>query len=313
MNSLLSKIKFLVWTCTRGQLIHLRYRKTKKERALVKNILSSEETLDYILAHNCSVARFGDGEFQMIEHGIKGGDSSNFGVDTFQAFDPSLSKRLREVLLLPQENLLVCVPYPMVRSTVYRGYERIYFEREWLGRSEPVKEAAARHQVLGDSTFTRFYMHRTDIHDYLKYISAMKRIWDGLPVILIEGEKSRLGVGNDLFDNVADLKRIICPAVNAYSVYDRILSCIDKLGERDALYLLALGHTATVLAGDLAAKGYRAIDLGHVDIEYEWLRMNAREKCPVKDKYVNEVPEGRMVVNRISDLQYENEILTRII
>lgn len=312
MTDLLSRIKFLSWMCTRGQLIHLRYRRTKGERSRVGNILPSEQTLDYILTHKCSVARFGDGEFQMIEHGLKGGDASSFGVDTFQTFDPALAGRLREVLLDPQENLLVCVPYPMIRSSVYRGYERVYFEREWLGRPGPIREAVVRHPVLGDSTFTRFYMHRTDIHDYTGYVAAIKRLWDGLPVILVEGEKSRLGVGNDLFNNVANLKRIICPSVNAFAAYDRILSGIEKHGRPDALYLLALGHTATVLAADLAAKGLRAIDIGHVDIEYEWMRMKARRKCPVKYKYVNEVPTGREVAGHISDGQYEKEILLRI-
>ena len=248
----------------------------------------------------------------MIEHGWEGGDAADFGVDTFQSFDASLAKRLGEVLLTPQDNLLVCIPYPMIHSDVYRGYERIYFEREWLGRPGPVKKAVRKHQELGDAAFTRFYMHRQDITDYPAYVNAMKRIWNGASVILIEGEKSRLGVGNDLFDNVADLHRIICPAVNAYSAYHRIISAIEQLGRKDTLYLLALGHTATVLAADLAKKGYRAIDLGHVDIEYEWMRMKAKKKCPIKDKYVNEVPEGRVVSDKLADWKYEKEILIRI-
>ena len=312
MTSFYSRIKVLIWMCTRGQLIHFQYKKTRQERSSIKNILTSTQTIEYILSHNCSVTRFGDGEFQMIEHGWEGGDAADFGVDTFQSFDASLAKRLGEVLLTPQDNLLVCIPYPMIHSDVYRGYERIYFEREWLGRPGPVKKAVRKHQELGDAAFTRFYMHRQDITDYPAYVNAMKRIWNGASVILIEGEKSRLGVGNDLFDNVADLHRIICPAVNAYSAYHRIISAIEQLGRKDTLYLLALGHTATVLAADLAKKGYRAIDLGHVDIEYEWMRMKAKKKCPIKDKYVNEVPEGRVVSDKLADWKYEKEILIRI-
>ena len=34
--------------------------------------------------------------------------------------------------------------------------------------------------------------------------------------------------------------------------------------------LIALGPTATILAYDLAEKGVQALDVGHIDIEYEW-------------------------------------------
>lgn len=44
------------------------------------------------------------------------------------------------------------------------------------------------------------------------------------------------------------------------------------------LVLIALGHTATVLAYDLAEVGYQAIDIGHIDIEYEWFLMRAPKK-----------------------------------
>lgn len=312
MIPLFSKIIVLAWRLTRGQWIHLKYQRSRKERWQINNLLSSEDTVSYILSHRCSVARFGDGEFQMIEHGLNGGTEADFGVDSFQSFSLALSKRLHEILLSHQDDVLVCVPYPMIRSRSFRGYDRIFFEREWLGRGYLVKEAATRHQILGDTTFTRFYMHRNDIDDFPAYIASLKRIWDGEQVILVEGEKSRLGVGNDLFDNAVHVKRIICPAVNAFAAYDQILSCITNLGRKDCLYLLALGHTATVLAYDLSGKGFRAIDLGHVDIEYEWFLMNAKEKCPVPNKYVNEVAEGRFINAQFSNQSYESQILTRI-
>lgn len=310
MIPLFSRIKVLAWKLTRGQWIHLKYRRSREERRKIANLLSSEDTVSYILSHRCSVARFGDGEFQMIEHK---GDEKDFGVDTFQVFSRSLSERLREVLLTPKDDLLVCVPYPMIHSRSFYGYERVYFEREWLGRGNLVKEASARHRVLGDAAFTRFFMHRNDIDDIPAYITSLKELWDGECVILVEGEKSRLGVGNDLFDNAAQLQRIICPAVNAFAVYDQILSGIDNLDRKDCLYLLALGHTATVLAYDLSGKGFRAIDLGHIDIEYEWFLMKAKEKCPVPNKYVNEVAEGRIVSNESPNQLYESQIIKRIL
>lgn len=312
ISNFFSKIKAFVWKCTKGQLIHWQYRRTYNNRHAVDNFMSSEDTIDYIIDHKCSISRYGDGEFQMIEHGLNGGDEAHFGVDTFQTFNKSLSTRLNEVLNNPINDLLVCLPYPMIDSKVYRGYERIFWEREWLWKNKLIQEALERHSVLGDSTFTRFYMHRTDIDNYPAYIQKLKRIWDNVPIVIVEGNKSRLGVGNDLFSNASDIKRIICPAVNAYAVYDQILSKIKDQGPKDCIYLLALGHTATVLAADLAVEGYQALDLGHIDIEYEWFRMGAKEKCPVKNKYVNEVQEGRITDNTVVDQQYEKEIWFRI-
>ena len=52
--------------------------------------------------------------------------------------------------------------------------------------------------------------------------------------------------------------------------------------------LLALGPTASILAYDLARQNIQAIDIGHLDVEYEWLRMKAKTKVPVKGRYVNE-------------------------
>ena len=312
MSACLERIKVLLWRCTKGMAIRFRYRQSRKERESYTNVLDSRQTIDYILTHRCPVARFGDGEFQMIEHGRRSDGPAGFNVDTFQSFDKELSDRLYEVLTQPVPNLLVCVSYPLFHSEVYYGYDRTFLEREWLGRGKYARLAANRHEVVGDATFTRFYMHRRDIKDYPSYLSSMKGIWEGRETVLIEGEKSRLGVGNDLFDNAASVKRIICPSTDAFSVYDKIVEQVVNMNRKDCLFLLALGHTATVLACDLSKRGFEAIDIGHVDIEYEWYRMGAKDKCPVPGKYVNEVREGRQV-GEAPDNDYDRQIIIRIV
>ena len=59
------------------------------------------------------------------------------------------------------------------------------------------------------------------------------------------------------------------------------------------IILLALGPTATCLAYFLSNHGYQALDLGHLDIEYEWYLRKAKRKVIVNDKYTNEVDGGR--------------------
>ena len=76
------------------------------------------------------------------------------------------------------------------------------------------------------------------------------------------------------------------------------------------LFLIALGPTATVLAYDLFKAGYQAIDIGHVDVEYEWWRMGARRKVKLERKYVNEALNGSQVAD--AGEEYNRQIITKI-
>lgn len=71
-----------------------------------------------------------------------------------------------------------------------------------------------------------------------------------------------------------------------------------------------MGPTATILAADLSTRGYQAIDIGHIDIEYEWSRMHVTHKVPVENKFVNEAGAG-VGVGDINDIKYKNEIVCR--
>ena len=54
------------------------------------------------------------------------------------------------------------------------------------------------------------------------------------------------------------------------------------------LILLMLGPTAKIMAADLAFEGYWAVDIGHIDSEYEWYRMGAAYKIKLKNKHTAE-------------------------
>ena len=141
-----------------------------------------------------------------------------------------------------------------------------------------------------------------------KRFSKIQQIWNNEDLLFIEGEQSRLGVGNQLFDNTKSVKRILCPSLHAFSRYDEILEYVSENIKKDTLVLLALGPTATALAWDLAKLGFWAIDIGHIDIEYEWMNMGATEKVPVKNKFVGDI----MAFNEESNIEleaYEKSIL----
>lgn len=305
-----NKLKVFIWRLIFVPYYRIKYILTYFERVKLQ-ILTSEETVSYIIRNHCSVARFGDGEFQMITHFLHNGTQENFHVDTFQEYSLDLAKRLLEVLKSDNPDLLICIPFSLKKSSVYRGYGRTFFEREWLLR-KGIITPILQQRLLGDSCFTRFYLERSDIKNKVQYVSLLKKIWEGKNLLIVEGEQSRLGVGNDLFDNAVDIHRLLCPATNAFEKYALILSEIKQKIHQDVLILLALGHTATVLAYDLAKCGYQAIDVGHIDIEYEWMRMKAKHKVAVLNKYVNEVKEGRIDTNLENDLTYQKQIIGRI-
>ena len=73
------------------------------------------------------------------------------------------------------------------------------------------------------------------------------------------------------------------------------------------MILLAIGPTATILAYDLYKEGYQAIDIGHVDIEYEWFLRQAKTKIKIENKYVCEAGAGQNVGD-IQDEKYLSEI-----
>lgn len=113
-----------------------------------------------------------------------------------------------------------------------------------------------------------------------------------------------------MFNNVKSCKRIICPNENAFEKYGQILGAVKKQ-DKGRLVLLALGPTATILAYDLAKEGFRAVDIGHIDIEYEWYLMGATEKVAVKNKYTNEAYGGNSY-DSIEDREYEKQVVERV-
>lgn len=140
----------------------------------------------------------------------------------------------------------------------------------------------------------------------------IKQIWEGRDIVIVEGIQTRSGIGNDLYDNAKSVSRILGPAENAFDKYEETLAAIRRYVAKDKLILLCYGMTATVLAYDLAKLGYQAIDLGHVDIEYEWFRMGTTERVAIKGKYTNETSDGRSNIDECKDITYQRQILADV-
>ena len=141
---------------------------------------------------------------------------------------------------------------------------------------------------------------------------SLRSVWNNKDITIIEGEKTRFGVGNDLIDNAKSCERILGPAVNSFDKYNELLEQAKKI-DKNRIILIALGHTATVMAYDLVTEGFQALDIGHLDIEYEWFLRKTDKKIPIEGKYVNEAPLGRIVPEHITDEKYNREIIKVIV
>lgn len=82
---------------------------------------------------------------------------------------------------------------------------------------------------------------------------------------------------------------------------------------KNKLILLAIGPISTVLAYDLYKAGYQVIDIGHVDIEYEWYLRNVTTKVKIEGKYVNEIKTGNNDIIDIKDKVYSIQIIAKIL
>lgn len=315
MKKIIEKLKVWLWMLTKGRKIRQAYDALKKRRAQLR-LHNSWDTIKQIVTFKSSISRFGDGELQIMHRYLKELEANNTNsvseVDTFQKYNKDLGKRLWEIWQqASNDKWLLAAPYSLKDSSCLKGYTRFFFERETLIRFDLIEPWAKKHNFY-DASFTRFYLDRCDIKDYPQYISELKKIWDNRDILFVEGSKSRLGIGNDLFNNAKSIKRLLCPATGAWDKYDEILAKSLEYSNSETLVLIALGQTATVLAYDLAQSGIQAIDLGHVDIEYEWYRMGAKTKVPIPGKYVNEASGGRSVSEHPEEGTYQSEIIDRI-
>ena len=76
--------------------------------------------------------------------------------------------------------------------------------------------------------------------------------------------------------------------------------------------MAALGPTATVLAYDLCSARYQALDIGHLDVEYDWFLKKEVMGTPLEFKYVDGSREGR-TIRQLRDPEYEGQIIKRIV
>lgn len=244
------------------------------------DIKNTDETIDYIIKYRCSVSRFGDGEFKLLL-----GESL-----VFQHYNQQLADKFKVILTQKEDlNHITCIPASLIDVNELKSVPKEYWYQYFSGNYYYLKPYFTFKKPYYDSLMSRLYMDQVDKELSQARFEKIQKVWNKQDVLFIEGKQSRLGIGNNLFDNAKSIKRIICPSLHAFSCYNQVLDYVSKNISKDVLILLALGPTATAMAWDLCKLGYWAIDIGHIDIEYEWMNMGATEKVAVKNKFVGDI------------------------
>lgn len=273
----------------------------KSEDTFDINVLNIDETLDYILEHNSSVARFGDGEMDIIA-----GNSI-----PYQQYDYNLAQQLRQIMMLQSnEKMVVCLSDVFKDRDRYNSYASDFWKHHLDVYRDFYTELCTA-DWYGSTFISRPYMDLIDKTSSKRYFNKLKQLWENKNILIVEGVNSRSGVGNDLFDNAMSVKRIICPAKNAYSKIDVIKEHIIQYAD-DRLILIMLGPTAKVLAYELSLAGYQAIDIGHIDSEYEWFKMGATSKVKLNHKHTAEHNFDENIIF-CDDDKYNKEIIGVIV
>lgn len=268
-------------------------------------IMSAEDTIKYVKKNGCSISRFGDGEFSIM---------LNYGAPDFQKGNALVSDGLRRIFLETPDNLLICLPRYINSTKGMKRSGKIFWEawaREHLRETvQFIRQTKGFMYQFGDATISRPYSPYKTFHNAEKLFPLLKTLWNDRNVLIVEGSKTRMGVGNDLFSEAKSIKRILGPSTNAFDFYSEILNtiCSSYNGE---LVILALGPTATILAADLAKQNIQALDLGHIDIQYEWFLARAKDCKAVIGKYTNEAAGGQIVAECYDEI-YCSQIIARI-
>ena len=270
------------------------------QRGLIQypHIGSTQEAVKKITEERCSMIRFGDGEFEMMEGRHRA---------VFQKVETDLQYRLQDIIKSDYSQLLIAI------ANNYGNLEQYTQEVADGIRDYMTEETRLKHwkylrtdKVYYDAYMFKCYYPYKDKRLTIKRVDLVKSIWDKRNVVIIEGDKTRTGYNNDLLENALSIKRVLCPTTNAFDKYNEILETAKTLSKED-LILTVLGPAGKVLSYDLFLEGYQVIDIGQIDMDYDWYKAGAQTRIPNSKKYISQLPVAE--IEDIEDQDYKKQVL----
>ena len=158
----------------------------KKQKYLAKTsdilggfkIKTPEETIQKIISDNCSITRFGDGEFDMI---------CGVGMK-YQKYNQELGKRLKEVLMSNEEGLLVGINnvIDLQYSENYNDFANNFWKKWLYDNKFKLLKLLSKNKQYYSSNITRFYIDYKDKSKVGDYVKELRKIWDKKDVLIVE-------------------------------------------------------------------------------------------------------------------------------
>ncbi len=244
------------------------------EKGILRNrikVHTIDETIDELLHTDKSMVRFGDGEIVMIR-----------GIDLMlQQAAPEIGEGLAEILAYQYDDLMVTVPDIFRTLSDHHKASRQFWRDHLLFNRKTYERYCNKHRVYGSTFVSRCYYFAGDRSMCDGWFAKIRKIWENRDIVIVEGTRTHNGVGNNLFDSASGIERIICPPSDAYVALPAILdACL--LYDKDRMFLLSVGVAAKFLAVELFRRGYRVLDIGNMDMEYEWYLRKAKDKVPLE-------------------------------
>ena len=219
-------------------------------------VLTTSDTLEYIIKNKASMCRYGDAEFD-----ISNQENNN---DAYQTPSDKLSERLHNIIKHGSgKGLIVCIPPFNSETNNIKHYhgELSFWEWYWLNKFNKIKPLIEQN-CYGNSFTTResvFYENK---------LTDIKKIWDNRHVVFVYGKNGRFNSEHSIFNNINKKDEILVSPTSAFNDYSNIIEKCLKY-RKNVLFMIAAGPTATVLAFDLWKAGYQALDIGHLPNSYD--------------------------------------------
>ena len=192
-----------------------------------------------------SIARYGDGEFNLV----RGGNCVS------QRMVPGIQVELQNILHSKDPNLLVAIPRLDKRSPK---------NVNWL------KCCAQYGSYLKHSKqYYSAFITRPDSAPWIStpsYYDFIESLWKGQEVTFVGNGQRSLTADFLMETGARSVHYVECDYAHTYPRIDALeRACLKPMGnEKPRRVLLCAGPTATCLAARLSRQGVQAIDLGHI-------------------------------------------------
>lgn len=220
-------------------------------------IMTPNETLDYLISNEVSLARFSDGEFDILTGAGIYPPDSNWS----QKWSFKLQQQLGETLSSSDQRLLIAVdPKETFLSTKKQEHSIPFEYNMWIDMRRMMWKYLLEGKKYGHCHL--FIRANAPDFNWSKFRSYVQRF----DVVVVTGNIKNIkhlsmGRSTHFIDFGTE---------NAYSKIEQIKSAIvsyienEKLNKRNTIVFASLGPTACILAHDLLDHQIRVWDTGHM-------------------------------------------------